>query len=337
MSSARKPSGFLKLHYDKLAMVGVIVLVLISVAILLIRIGQHGGGQRLDDLAPTQPRSVEAFDATPLRALADAIARPYQIPPEQRRMLVGEARVSSIPDGLPIPVDAQICPFTGTPQPAALSQAEIDSDGDGIPDEVERKHGLNPNDPDDALGDLDGDGFSNLEEYLASSNMSDPADFPPPAAKLRLVRTQVNPFKLRFVGTSQMPNGDVRYQLNLRSLERTYFVRLNETVEGFSVVSYDAATADGPTLVLNQGDKTIRLVQGRVRDEQAYTALLVFLVDGKPIRCNIGDAITLLDSTYKVVDILSDRVVIRDGETGRDIDIGVISNEERDRLSAGGG
>ncbi len=41
----------------------------------------------------------------------------------------------------------------------------IDSDGDGIPDDWELEHGLNPNDPADASEDIDGDGLTNLEEY----------------------------------------------------------------------------------------------------------------------------------------------------------------------------
>lgn len=42
----------------------------------------------------------------------------------------------------------------------------LDSDGDGMPDEWERQHGLNPNDPSDGARDRDGDGYTNLEEYL---------------------------------------------------------------------------------------------------------------------------------------------------------------------------
>src|SRR5205085_5484724 len=42
----------------------------------------------------------------------------------------------------------------------------VDSDHDGIPDEWERKYGLNPNDPSDAKRDLNGDGYTNLEKYL---------------------------------------------------------------------------------------------------------------------------------------------------------------------------
>ncbi len=44
--------------------------------------------------------------------------------------------------------------------------APVDEDHDGMPDEWERTAGLDPADPSDRNGDLDGDGFTNLEEYL---------------------------------------------------------------------------------------------------------------------------------------------------------------------------
>lgn len=42
----------------------------------------------------------------------------------------------------------------------------VDSDGDGMPDEWERANGLNPNDPSDANGDINGDGYTNIEKYI---------------------------------------------------------------------------------------------------------------------------------------------------------------------------
>lgn len=45
-----------------------------------------------------------------------------------------------------------------------------DSDNDGMPDIWELTYGLNPNDPSDARLDIDNDGLTNLEEYLALSN-----------------------------------------------------------------------------------------------------------------------------------------------------------------------
>lgn len=41
-----------------------------------------------------------------------------------------------------------------------------DADKDGMPDEWETKHGLNPNDASDASKDLNGDGYTNIEKFI---------------------------------------------------------------------------------------------------------------------------------------------------------------------------
>lgn len=46
----------------------------------------------------------------------------------------------------------------------------VDTDKDGMPDAWEKKYGLNPNDPSDAQGDLNGDGYSNIEDYINGVN-----------------------------------------------------------------------------------------------------------------------------------------------------------------------
>lgn len=50
--------------------------------------------------------------------------------------------------------------------------APADSDEDGMPDTWEKEHGLNPGDASDGSKDRNGEGYTNLEEYL---NATDPA------------------------------------------------------------------------------------------------------------------------------------------------------------------
>jgi len=52
-------------------------------------------------------------------------------------------------------------PYTGQSRPAGF-----DTDQDGMPDAWETALGLDPSDPDDRNDDEDGDGYTNLEEYL---------------------------------------------------------------------------------------------------------------------------------------------------------------------------
>jgi hypothetical protein len=46
--------------------------------------------------------------------------------------------------------------------------ASLDTDRDGMPDDWEKEHQLDPNNPEDRNADQDGDGYTNLEEHLNS-------------------------------------------------------------------------------------------------------------------------------------------------------------------------
>ncbi|KAB7627950.1 putative Ig domain-containing protein [Alkalilimnicola sp. S0819] len=60
------------------------------------------------------------------------------------------------------------------------NNADTDDDNDGLPDAYELQHGLDPLDAADATQDADGDGYSNMDEYLAGSDPSDPTSYPLP-------------------------------------------------------------------------------------------------------------------------------------------------------------
>jgi hypothetical protein len=81
-------------------------------------------------------------------------------------------------------------PFDAAPPHVGRYQ---DRDGDGMPDWWEERYGLNP-DANDAAGDADGDGSTNLEEYRAGTDPRSPPSRPwvPIPTKTEVVQVQEN-------------------------------------------------------------------------------------------------------------------------------------------------
>ncbi|MEH6306157.1 polysaccharide lyase [Olivibacter sp. CPCC 100613] len=57
------------------------------------------------------------------------------------------------------------------------AQVPLDSDGDGMPDQWEIKHQLDPKNPADGAMDADGDGYTNVEEYLNDTNPQEKVNY----------------------------------------------------------------------------------------------------------------------------------------------------------------
>ena len=62
----------------------------------------------------------------------------------------------------------------GTDSGSVYVYSPLDTDVDGMPDDWEIMHNLNPNDPADAFLDDDGDGLTSLDEYSIGSDPQDP-------------------------------------------------------------------------------------------------------------------------------------------------------------------
>ena len=56
------------------------------------------------------------------------------------------------------------------PTPGKPNESRADSDFDGLPDDWELAHGLNPESHADAGADPDGDGLTNLQEYICGTH-----------------------------------------------------------------------------------------------------------------------------------------------------------------------
>jgi len=311
-------SAWFKASYDKIALVAILLGLLASAAVLLLGIQKS---RRLLDISGQQIRPEEQKPAKPVDVSAAeqslvALSTPFQAGQFTNRMFVSELRVSCLKCGKPMPYYAPACPFCGEKIPEIWTKGgdEVDSDADLLPDAFEQANGLNPYNPEDAHADADNDGFSNLEEYKAQTALRDPASFPPPIAKLRLANTLTTPFKLRFVAVQELVAGQQSFQLNLRTLERTYFAKVGTSVEGYKVERYDEAAR---TLVLTRDGKTIRLEKGKVINDQERVVQFVFLIDGSKPEARVGQAFVLRGRSYRLADVTPDAATVVDAETGK--------------------
>lgn len=335
MSPARadKPS-WLRQNYEKLLIIIVLVGLLASALMLVLRIsfGRIALVEAKWERPNIEPKEAVAVDLSMLQPDLEPLTNPFQSQAYTNDLMVSELRVLSVnPEHIPVPIpyDATVCWYTQHPQPPLPDPAKRDLDADGMPDLFEDAHGLNRDDPADAQFDKDSDGFKNLEEYQFGSSPSDANDFPDVTAKLRVIGTRRIPFVLLFQGVQELK--EMRFQLNLRSLERSYFVKLGEEVEGYKVLRFDPSGADGksPTLMLQKGSEITALVKGQKVNKNEWVGALVFLLDGQRFRIKVNDEIQLKGRAYKIVDIGRNAVSIRDVETGKRYQVGPWSEGEK--------
>lgn len=61
--------------------------------------------------------------------------------------------------------------------PEYTGKPRKDTDLDGMPDEWEKKYGLNPKDPSDSNADINGDGYTNIEKYINGIDPTNKVDW----------------------------------------------------------------------------------------------------------------------------------------------------------------
>lgn len=91
-------------------------------------------------------------------------------------------------------------PAGGIP-PHAAGTPCLDTDRDGMPDEFEQRAGLNPTNPADGGQDSDGDGYTNVEEYLNGAPTTTTNQ--PPLIEAGADQTITLPATVTLVGTAQ--------------------------------------------------------------------------------------------------------------------------------------
>ena len=300
-------AAWMEQHYEKLLLIAVLVGLLASAAVLFVHITRSrqllADSDR--DVPPALQRPVQPPDFGPVEQARHILANPLTLGEAPRRIFMSGMRVLCIEPGCakPIEYETERCPFCGTRQP---EQETFSTVNDGIPDVWKAQYDLDLYDPHLARRDVDGDGFTVREEFEAGTSPIDPEDYPPIVYKLRVEEVRTTPFDFTFLSRQEVVDGDFRYQINQRSTGRTFFRRIGEAIDGYTIEAYDEAN---DMLVFRSGDRRTRLRRGVAVDDHQRVVHFVLLVDGSRIVTRAGQPFEVRDATYIVRDIAADGAV----------------------------
>ena len=226
----------------------------------------------------------------------------------------------------PIHDGTKDCPFCGKAQPEP-EKVVADADNDGLPDDWEKKSGLDPT-RNDANEDKDDDGFTNAEEFAAGTDPSDRSSHPDYLNWLKIVmplKETILPFYLR--SYMKVPSGmkleffDPKRRNDYGNNGYRYFVLVGDAIgdTGFVVKSFEqkekkvkikgsnverAVDVSAATIVRKSDGRELVLAVDVKRNPVDVQATLEFSRgEVKTFVVVPGDKIDLFGSKYKIVEI----------------------------------
>ncbi len=290
IASANKKNFFIA-HYEIVVLlVGVLAL---AGGVFFMSLG--GDEVRIDGVTPTipadAPSGVEPVSMEPYHYMTRITKDPFKLPvvaDKEASFLASERRIRCAECAAPIPTAEKICPFCKKAQPED-KPIVYDTDGDGLPDDWEKRYGLNINDPSDAQADTDGDLFTNAEEFAMGTDPTDAKSHAPYSNYLRL-QLPLKETKLPFYFDSaiKIPAGHRFKFINPTKFDKAYNRKgvhytpatgeeIGDT--GYIVKSYEAKSEK----------RAIASGRGMEKMVDTSTATVVRKSDNKEIVLTVGD------------------------------------------------
>jgi hypothetical protein len=298
--------NFFKAHWDWLVALGGVVALGLAAVYLFSAIGQSPEDAEAEcrawmDAELRKPhKGVDAVDLGDLQKVSAQLKTPPQlraVDAKAKSFLASERRAfcqkgdgsdsKKEACGRPIPADLEVCPFCGMKQ--HVVKVQVDNDQDGLPNEWEKKYGLNANDAADADQDKDGDGFTNKEEFEAGTDPTDPKAHPDYLDSLSVAGALQQTFlPFWFQNYSPIPGG---HRFTLRQLDQngqdlagynsTWSVKKGEPIgkTGYAVTGFEKKSE----LRVIAGSKA-----GNKKNQDVSVLELTRAADGKKLMAAIG-------------------------------------------------
>jgi hypothetical protein len=299
-------------------------------------------------LPPPGEAGPQAAPALPARAAVETARAPAEEIKKAAALLATIPKIGAIP-----PTDPSKQGSVFVSRPYILKDGKLFDPIDGgenlhppLSNAWIMANGLDYSDPGIKAADPDGDGFSNLEEFRAGTNPSDPKSQPAATTKLRLAEFTPIPFRIEFKGD---PSGEGKeFQINLRDLKgqaRTQYKKLGDILDvgsdrpPYKIAAYQAK--EGPNergTVVNTSELTIEntgtgekivLVYNRETNDPASVGAFRNELTGEQFTVRKGQEFEFPPGSgakFKVVDISAAGAQIQDSNTGAALPVPKLQN-----------
>ncbi len=216
--------------------------------------------------------------------------------------------------------EMQVCPFCSNKEEGGANFVKPPEDVivPAIPDELRQQYGLNSNDPDCDFYDLDGDGFSNVYEYMMQTDMGNPRIHPPLWHRLRVIEVGRIVLPEKFVLVNMMDSDDPKQwelQIDSSGMSNFYTIGMELEIDGryFTIESVERQAGAGPdkkdrfvaTMKNTENGQTLRLATGEAIRSFSDKAVLQDVANKRQYTVVVGDTVSVGDrrsgtETYRV-------------------------------------